>query len=96
MRRPHISIPHAVRVHYSTMELGTKDIAILFGCSPRTARVLKNEARVYQAGKGVPSYHPDRVNTRAAFEAWGLDIDEMEKDFYKLKKMGVLDECEDF
>lgn len=88
------SIPVAVRIYWNDLELGTNDIRNLFGCSARVARGYKEAARELQEERGVKSWHPDRVETRTAYEAWGLDINDLERRLGRMKKFGFLEEGE--
>lgn len=92
MRRPNVDLRLAVKTHCEKLEMGTNDIAFLFSCSPKKARELKRIAQLYQESEGVKSYHPDRVNTKSAYRAWGLDIKELESNFLRMRRMGAYDE----
>lgn len=77
----------AVRIYYSCPELGTKEIMELFSCSHATAAKLKAPARELQNERGILTFSKHTVNTRCAYEAWHIDIKEMEKSFAKLNKL---------
>lgn len=77
----------AVRIYYSCPELGTKDIMELFSCSATTAVRLKNPVRELQQERGILTFSDRTVNTRCAYEAWRIDIKEMEQRLMKLQEL---------
>lgn len=80
----------AIRLYYERHELGNADITALFGkLGSATICKLKDKAREQMAEDNVPSWNGKLVNTEAAYKAWGLDIDRMERSFNKLKKLGL-------
>lgn len=91
MRRTNPYIPTAVRIYWQTLELSTKDIEELFGCSRKTANVYKKEARRLQNERGIKSWNPTRVETKTAYDAWGLDIGDLEERYRKLLKNHLLE-----
>ena len=77
----------AVRLFYERFELSNKDIKELFGVTgSNTVTRLKNQALQLMAEKGRQPWSKECVNTECAYEAWGLDITELEKRYAKLKK----------
>jgi hypothetical protein len=40
--------------------------------------------------RGMMSYNATTVNTKAAYDAWGLDIAELRKNYRELQKYGFL------
>lgn len=77
----------AVRIFYSCPELGTKDIMELFSCSPSTANRLKEPVRKLQKERDILTFTDHTVNTQCAYEAWHIDIKEMERRAAKLSKL---------
>ena len=53
------------------------DIMKAFGCSASTASRLIRAAKAAQ--KDLPQFNPHTVRTKEAFEAWGIDTDELKK-----------------
>lgn len=84
------SIEKAIQIFYSRIEIGNKDVAELFG-RIGTARItkLKKLAKEQMDEDNVPNWNAAYVNTKAAYKAWGLDIDDLEKRYAKLKKLGA-------
>lgn len=78
-------IETAVQYYYKFFELGTPEIMHLFGCSRNTALRLKKVAQKQQEEDGKQTFSPLNVNTRCAFEAWGIDIRDLEKRALRLQ-----------
>lgn len=81
------SIKKAIYIYYSNLELRSMDIKDLFSCSSGTATRLKNIAMDYIIEQKIPIWDAGRVNTKAAYEAWGLDIKDLEDRQKKLERM---------
>lgn len=81
----------AIKIYYSLYELGTGDIRSLFGDSigAERARRLKRYAKEYAKEKGITEINATTVDTAAAFEAWGLNIKNIEARYQKLQKLGI-------
>lgn len=86
-------IEGAIRIYYENIEIGTKEIKELFisrndtYISNSTAMKLKKIAKEKMAEKEIKNWDASRVNTKAVFEAWGLEINDLEKRLLKLQKM---------
>ena len=89
MRVPSItSVENAIRIYYEHIELYNKDIVELFGkLSSATIVKLKSEAYNVMVRESIPSWNATAVNTRAAYLAWGLDINDLESRYEKLKQL---------
>lgn len=80
------SLKIAISLFYEKTELNNSDIQLLFGkLSSSTIARLKNKARQQMDKDNVPSWNFRMVNTRSAFKAWGLDIDDLEYRYSKCK-----------
>jgi len=81
----------AIKMYYARTELTNDDIRALFnGAISNTTIVrLKSIARKEMIKRDVYTWQPNNVNTKIAYEAWNLDINEIEKNYNKLKKMGL-------
>lgn len=92
VRIPHIvDIRTAIRLYYERIELSNADIEILFGKhSSSTVAKLKDLAKDYMVQHGIQAWNPLCVNTKAAYAAWGLDIDDLENRYMKLKALAKL------
>lgn len=88
-----VDISTAIRLYYTRIELSNSDIRELFG-SIGSSRIvqLKNLAKKRMIERNRPYYNAMYVNTEDAFEAWGLDIGELERRYAKLRKMGLMEE----
>ena len=81
----------AIQLYYERIELNNADIATLFGKhSSSTVAKLKDLARDYMVQHFVQAWNPLCVNTKAAYAAWGLDIDDLENRYMKLKELAKL------
>ena len=86
------SVAGAIRIYYENIELSNKEIQELFesrqgkSISSTTISKLKAEVQKVATERNVPVWDKGCVNTKLAFEVWGLDIDDLEKRYKKLKK----------
>lgn len=69
----------ALRLYREQTEIGTGDIAAIFGVSETTARRLKKVVRERMAEENTPSYNSSFVNVETAFKTWGLDVKKLER-----------------
>lgn len=84
------SLETAIRLYYQRIELSNSDIRELFGkLAPATIKSLKNKALAIMTERNTPFWNAQRVNTEIAYEAWGLNIADLERRFKKLKAMEV-------
>lgn len=85
-----VDIREAIRIYYTKRELRNADIKTLFG-EIGTARLskLKDLARDAMREQDVPTLDDMAVNTDCAFQAWGISITELEKNYAKLKRLGI-------
>lgn len=89
IRNPNIEA--CLRIYYSCTEIGCPEIKAIFGAktSYSTMSKLKAMAREEMFKEGQKSFRPSYVNTKSAFQAWGIDIEDIEKGYQKLKKLGL-------
>lgn len=94
MRIPRVqSFQDALRVYYGNLTLGNKEIRQIFGnVGSAKAVELKKLARERMRERNIPSFVPYEVNTVAAFEAWGINVEMLEKGYQKLKRLGIAEE----
>lgn len=85
MKQPDIET--AVKMYYSKIEIGTKDIRELFGVGATCATDMKKKVREEMAKRGVRNYYPNSIKTDIAFEVWGLDIEELERRLKALRRL---------
>lgn len=85
------SIQTAIRLYYRPQDfLFNKDIKELFpGIGDVRVQKLKQLAKAKTAERNGMLLNSHSVNTKDAYEAWGLDIEDLEKRYAKLKKLGV-------
>lgn len=87
-RIPQLSdIALAVELYYSRIDLSNNDIKRLFGgVSGNKVSALKKLADARRREAGMASWDPRRVNTMCAFEAWGLEIEDLERRLKALRR----------
>lgn len=73
-----------VEMYYSKTELCNSDIREIFNCGSTAASKLKKQALEHQVSKNVKTFSARCVDTECAFQAWGIDIDKLEKKAKKL------------
>lgn len=81
----------AMEMYYRKTELESDDISKLFGTkSSATIARLKRMAREEMAKNGVMPFSNTAVTVDLAYQAWKLDIADLERRYNKLKKLGLL------
>lgn len=85
MKTPDIEI--AVRFYYEKVELTSADIKQIFSCGGTTAAKLKKEVLKAMAKEKIRTWMPGTVNTRFAYEMWGIDINDFEKRLKNIRKL---------
>lgn len=81
----------AIHLYYERLELSNADIETLFGKhSSSTVAGLKAMARDKMRENNIPCWNAQRVNTEAAYSAWGLSIDDLERRYQKLNQLKQL------
>lgn len=95
VRIPQIqSIETAIRLYYERIELTNTDIRELFGkISGATISKLKETAREKMREENAPVWNARWVRTDSAYRAWGLNIDDLEKRYARLRKFGLMKEA---
>ena len=73
-----------LNIYYRNTELTNALICKLFNVSRSTALRYKNKALALQCERGHKTMKPGTVNTKDAFEAWGIDIHDIERRRKKL------------
>lgn len=78
-------------VYYECREISNAEMQKLFGAvGQSTITRLKKRALELMRERGVSRLGRHSVNTEVAFEAWGIDIADMERRFAKQKKLGLI------
>lgn len=82
-----------LKIYYENTEIGHQKIKQLFvpdkgkNISSATVRQLFVAVAEEEVKRGTPKWSSHRVNTRVAFEVWGIDIDDVERRKKKLDKL---------
>ena len=85
MKSPDIET--AVRLYYEKTELTSSDIKALFDTKDTQTAKLKKQVKQRMAEKGVKSWLPKSVNTKVAFEVWGIEIEDFESRLKALRRL---------
>ena len=84
------SIDNALKIYYNHSEIGNKEINALFGQrSSATVSRLKRIVKDEMCNKNIPSYGANKVNTKVAFDVWGLDVNDLENRMNKIKELNL-------
>ena len=86
MKQPDLKT--AIRLYYEKSELTSKDIMELFSVSMSCAGNMKRRVRKVMTERNVSTYYPRTINTKVAYDVWGINIEECEKHYAKLIKLG--------
>ncbi len=97
MRIPEVNLANAIRAYYTKFELNNQDIDEIFErkIGSTLMQSLKKAAKAKMIENERNSYGSYAVVTECAFDAWGLDITELEKRYSKLKKLGLIEDRKD-
>lgn len=83
-------IDTALRIFYTYPEIGNAEISELFGgIAQSTVIRYKEEVVAEQIKQDVKTSRLYSVNTRVAYEVWGLDVKDLEQRRKKLKELGM-------
>lgn len=82
------SVEAAVTAYYANPQLGNAEIKEIFGhLSKGKTCQLKAIAREKMKELGIPLMNSYTVDADAAYQAWGLNISDLERRYAKIKKM---------
>ena len=82
------SIDNALKIYYSHSELGNKEITLLFGrLSSATIAKLKKLAKEEMVKQDKLSYGMYKINTTIAYDAWGIDVMDLESRWKKINDL---------
>lgn len=80
----------AIELYRNRVELSNADIEKLFGKhSSSTISKLKKMVQDKMVEKNILVRNPRCINTVAAYEAWGLDINDLEERYIRLQELGI-------
>lgn len=89
MKTQRIDFESALKIYYGTIEIDSRHIRQLFSCGANKAAELKKKALAHMGKLNKMPCISGCVNTEIAFEAWGIDIHDIEKKYKKLKTLGL-------
>lgn len=88
--KPIKGIDAALRIYYSYPEIGNAEIRELFGnLGSSTIAKYKDAVKQEQMERNVKTMCLNTINTRVAYEVWGIDVDDLEKRRKALKRLGL-------
>ncbi len=73
------SLEKAIEFYYSKPELTTEDVQALFDCSKTKACKLKKSAQQAMAKQNVTTFQTHAVDTKTAYTAWNINIEDYEQ-----------------
>jgi hypothetical protein len=76
----------AYEIFVKYLYIGNTEIKRIFHCGDSYAVKMKRKARELMEKEGKDTLYPQLVNTKSAFQAWGIDPTALEKQYSKLRK----------
>lgn len=77
----------ALDIYLSSPEIGTREIIQIFNCGSSSAWKLKQKAIAVMKERGKETLFANNVNTKCAYEAWGIDVSDLERMILKRRKL---------
>lgn len=92
---PLSSIETALKLYYTKTSLNNSDVQTLFSPKPSSATVsrLKALARDKMVEKNIPSWNGANVETASAYEAWHIDVSDLERKLKKINELKIITEA---
>lgn len=86
------NIKLALEIYYGNAELTNNHIRQLFGqrLSSATIARLKAKVRSKMTEDNVPVWNAQCINTKTAYEVWGLDVADLEARLKKLNEIKTM------
>ena len=91
MRNPDIEL--ALKIYYTMPEIGTPEIKKLFDVKDTKAVNLKKQVKIEMAKQGIRCFIPNHINTKLAFDIWGINIPEYENNLKHLQRLKLKEGC---
>jgi len=80
----------AIQIYYRYPEIGSKEMAQLFTRkSKSTINRLKKVAHNQMLEDNIFTHGMYKLNTKSAYKAWGIDVNDLEKRRNKLLELGL-------
>jgi len=84
------SIENALQIYYKYSEIGNNEINVLFGkLSSATLAKLKKVVKAEMDNQNKFSYGRNKINTKIAYNVWGIDITDLEERRNKLRSLDL-------
>lgn len=85
MKNPDIET--ALLIYYTMPEIGTPEIKKLFDVKDTKAMHLKKQVKLEMAKQNIRCFLPNHINTKLAFDMWGINISEYENNLKHLQRL---------
>lgn len=91
VRRLPVANPEAaIKLYYGKGYLNCNDIGEIFGTKSKTIIYeMKKTVVQVERSRNLPIVVPKHINAKIAFEIWGIDITELERNLKKLKELAA-------
>lgn len=83
-------IVYAIELYYKKMEINNSDIMQLFNCKINTAINFKKIVQEEMAKNNIKLWLPHHVNTKIAFQSWGIDISDLESRYKSMVRLKLI------
>jgi len=90
--RPVKDIDAALRAYYGNGYISNKEVAKIFDAGKSLTWKLMKAVREHEAENGVPIVIPHHVTVSVAFEVWGINVKELERNRKKLAELNLKEE----
>lgn len=83
-------IDTALWIYYQYTELDTKLIKMLFpDIKQGTMSKLRKQVKIVMAERNIKTFGRNHINTKCAFEVFGIDVEDLEQRKAKIRKLGL-------
>lgn len=87
-RFPVADISAAIKLYYGKGYLNNKDIGEIFGTNVKsTIHQMKKPVMEEEKKRDLPVVVPCHVNAKIAFEVWGINVAELERNLKKMQEL---------
>ena len=89
-RRAVKNVDAALMAYYGPGYIDNKTIGVIFGTkTASTIYKLKLPVMAEERKRNIPVVVPHHVNVKVAFEVWGIDVKELERNKKKLEELNL-------
>ena len=81
----------ALQIYLENFEISNPEIIRIFGpTSAATVAKMKKEVKNEMAKRNILQYTTHGINTKVAYEIWGIDIEDLKKRRKELLRLGFV------